>query len=88
MRIEDLLTEEDKGILDVTKDFFKGIWNNKIPEEQYKKYLDYAVKRMNYTRDKDLVKKLAIKFPELKDNNTDLNRIMTDIKRLRQQRGT
>jgi hypothetical protein len=41
---------------------------------------------MNYTRDKDLVLKLKKQFPELKDNMTDLNRVMNDIRKLRANR--
>ena len=38
---------------------------------------------MNFTRDKDLIKKLKKQFPELARNNTDLNRVMIDIRKLR-----
>ena len=87
MRVDELLTEKEKGILDVTKDFFKSMVSNDAPEKQYKEYLDFAVKKMNYTRDKDLVVKLKKQFPELAKNNTDLIRVMRDVKKLRNARG-
>ena len=64
-------------------DLFKKMWNNNAPEEQYAKYLEFAKTKMNYTRDKDLVLKLKKQFPELRDNMTDLNRVMNDIRKLR-----
>ena len=67
-------------------DLFKKMWNNNAPAEQYNSYLEFAKKRMNYTRDKDLRLKLKQKFPELRDNVTDLNRVMVDIKNLRAKR--
>jgi hypothetical protein len=67
-------------------DFIKNIWSNDIPAEQYNKYLEYAKGIMNFTMDKDLRIKLIKKFPELKDNNTDLNRVLNDIAKLRQKR--
>ena len=67
-------------------DLFKNMWNNNAPAEQYAEYLEFAKRKMNYTRDKDLVLKLKKQFPELRDNMTDLNRVMNDIKNLRAQR--
>ena len=64
-------------------DLFKKMWNNNAPEEEYAKYLEFAKRKMNYTRDKDLVLKLKKQFPELRDNMTDLNRVMNDIRKLR-----
>ena len=70
----------------VVTDLFKKMWNNNAPAEQYAEYLDFAKRKMNYTRDKDLVLKLKKQFPELRDNVTDLKRVMNDIKKLRAQR--
>ena len=67
-------------------DLFKNMWNNNAPAEQYAEYLEFAKERMNYNRDKDIRLKLKKQFPELKDNESDLNRVMNDIKRLRAQR--
>jgi hypothetical protein len=67
-------------------DLFKNMWSNNAPEEQYAEYLEFAKRKMNYTRDKDLVLKLKKQFPELQDNVTDLNRVMNDIKKLRANR--
>jgi len=67
-------------------DLFKNMWNNNAPAEQYAEYLEFAKRKMNYTRDKDLVIKLKKQFPELRDNVTDLNRVMNDIKNLRKKR--
>jgi hypothetical protein len=67
-------------------DLFKKMWNNDAPAEQYAEYLEFAKRKMNYTRDKDLVLKLKKQFPELQDNVTDLNRVMNDIKKLRANR--
>lgn len=64
-------------------DLFKNMWNNDAPAKQYAEYLEFAKDRMNYTRDKDLVLKLKKQFPELEDNVTDLNRVMNDIRKLR-----
>ena len=64
-------------------DLFKNMWSNDIPAETYSKYLEFAKRRMNYTRDKDLILKLKKRFPELKNNDTDVQRVMNDIRKLR-----
>lgn len=70
----------------MVSDFIQNMWSNNAPAEQYNAYIEFAKKRMNYTRDKDLVLKLKKQFPELKDNETDLKRVMRDIAKLRAKR--
>jgi len=64
-------------------DLFKKMWSNDIPADTYQKYLEFAKRKMNYTRDKDLVLKLKKQFPELRNNDVDVKRIMNDIRKLR-----
>ena len=75
--------QANEGIGDWIK---SNIWSNNIPAEQYAEYLEFAKRKMNYTRDKDLVLKLKKQFPELQDNEADLKRVMKDIQNLRAKR--
>tara|TARA_B100000212_G_C27154574_1_gene438983 strand:+ start:150 stop:407 length:258 start_codon:yes stop_codon:yes gene_type:complete len=81
MKVQELL--EDDSWLTKAFDKVSGFMNSGAPAKQYAKYLSFAKSKMNFTRDKDLERKLKAKFPELDRNNIDLIRVMKDIKKIR-----
>lgn len=77
MRINELLTEEEKGILDVTKDFFKGLMGNNDDPDFEKMMLRAKIYKNNGYRVAFARKKLIKDFPKMKP--VDVNRAMQKV---------
>lgn len=77
MRINELLTEEEKGIIDVTKDFFKGLMGNNDDPAFEKMMLRAKIYKNNGYRVAFARKKLMKDFPKMKP--VDVNRAMQKV---------
>ena len=77
MRIDELLTEEEKGIIDVTKDFFKGLMGNDDDPAFEKMMLRAKIYKNNGYRVAFARKKLMKDFPKMKP--VDVNRAMQKV---------
>lgn len=81
MRIDELLTEEEKGWLSRAWDKVMG-----SGQKDYDEYVEYARKYMNWQPDPVIREKLRKKFPELDKREVDLNRVMSIVQNLRRDR--
>ena len=77
MRIDELLTEEEKGIIDVTKDFFKGLMGSGDDPAFEKMMLRAKIYKNNGYRVAFARKKLMQDFPKMKP--VDVNRAMQKV---------
>lgn len=77
MRIDELLTEEEKGIVDVTKDFFKGLMGRDDDPAFEKMMLRAKIYKNNGYRVAFARKKLMKDFPKMKP--VDVNRAMQKV---------
>lgn len=77
MRIDELLTEDEKGIIDVTKDFFKGLMGRDDDPAFEKMMLRAKIYKNNGYRVAFARKKLMQDFPKMKP--VDVNRAMQKV---------
>jgi len=66
-------------------DLFKHMWSNDNASRPYAEYLEFA-KKHRFQPDSVIIRKMKKQFPEFEKNDSDLKRVMIDIRKLKSQR--